>query len=79
MGRRNANLPYDRAADGRRLKVAVAAKRLECSRSWVYVLITRGDLKAFRIGTRKGLQVTEKSLEAYMAARAVPAEGEDGV
>ena len=61
---------------GCRLKVAAAAKRLECSRSWVYVLITRGDLKAFRIGTRKGLQMTEKSLEAYMA---VPTEEEDGV
>ncbi|WP_418216096.1 helix-turn-helix domain-containing protein [Bilophila wadsworthia] len=79
MGRRNANLPYDRAADGRRLKVTEAAKSLKCSRSWVYVLITRGDLKAFRIGNRMGLQVTEKSLEAYMAARAVVAEGEDGV
>jgi len=59
-----------------RLAAAKCAKNsghpmLSCSRSWVYKLIEAGHLKAFRIGSRKGLQITVRSLEAYLAKQAV--------
>lgn len=50
----------------RRVNVAVAATLLGCSTSYVYKLVARGDLDAIRIGTRKGLQVTEASIEKYI-------------
>ena len=71
MARQRVNLPYDRAADGARVNVMRAAEMLSCSRSWVYKLIEAGHLKAFRIGSRKGLQITVRSLEGYLAKHAV--------
>ncbi len=67
---RNANLPHDRAK-GPRVNVQTAAARLGCTVSWVYKLVTSGRLVAFRIGSRKGLQVTVRSIEAYLASRRV--------
>lgn len=66
MGR-NANLLHDRAK-GPRVNVQTAAARLGCTDSWVYKLV------AFRIGNRKGLQVTVSSIEAYLASRKVEPE-----
>lgn len=66
MSRKKLNLPYDRAAEGRLLNVAQVADVLTCSRSWVYRLIGDGRLKALRIGSRRGLRVTEKSVWDYM-------------
>ena len=71
MARQRVNLPYDRAADGARVNVTKAAELLRCSRSWVYLLVEKGELKAFRIGGRKGLQVTVCSLESYLARQTV--------
>lgn len=65
MSRRKLNLPYDRTAEGRRFTVAQVAERLNCSRSWVYRLVEDGRLKGLRIGNRKGIQITEKSLAEY--------------
>lgn len=65
MSRCKLNLPYDRSAEGRRYTVAQVAERLNCSRSWVYRLIEDGRLKGLRIGNRKGIQITEKSLLEY--------------
>lgn len=59
------NLPYDRASEGRKLNVAQVMEDLNCSRAHVYRLIRDGALKAIRIGSVKGLRVTEKSLERY--------------
>ena len=50
----------------RRVNVAVAATLLGCSTSYVYKLVARGDLDAIRIGSRKGLQVTEASIVRYL-------------
>jgi len=50
----------------RRVNVAVAATLLGCSTSYVYKLVARGDLDAIRIGSRKGLQVTEASIMRYL-------------
>lgn len=74
MARQRVNLPYDRAADGARVNVMRAAEMLSCSRSWVYKLIEAGHLKAFRIGSRKGLQITVRSIESYLARQAVVVE-----
>lgn len=71
MSSRKLNLPYDRAAEGRLLTVSQVADRLSCSRSWVYRLIDEGRLKAIRIGSRKGLRATEKSVADYEWASAV--------
>ena len=50
----------------RRVTVAAAASLLGCSASYVYKLVALGDLDAIRIGTRKGVQVTEDSIEKYI-------------
>lgn len=71
MARKNVNLPYDRAADGARVNVKRASELLNCSSSWVYKLVEAGKLKAFRIGNRKGLQITVRSIDAYLARQAV--------
>ncbi len=71
MARKSVNLPYDRAADGARVNVTRAAELLGCSPSWVYKLVAVGDLKAYRIGNRRGLQVTERSIEAFLARQMV--------
>ena len=71
MARKNVNLPYDRAADGARVNVKRSSELLNCSSSWVYKLVEAGKLKAFRIGNRKGLQITVRSIEGYMAGQAV--------
>ena len=70
---RNANLPHDRAK-GPRVNVQTAAARLGCTVSWVYKLVASGRLVAFRIGSRKGLQVTVRSIEDYLDDAAKPAE-----
>lgn len=54
----------------RRLTVAAAAALLGCSASYVYKLVARGELDAIRIGTRKGVQVTEASIEKYIREHA---------
>lgn len=59
------NLPYDRTAHGRLFNVSQVKEELSCSRSWVYALIERGELRAVRLGTVKGLKVTQKSLDKY--------------
>ncbi len=60
------NLPYDRTAEGPLLTVRKVVERLDCSRSFVYLLIKKGDLKHVRLGDVKGLRVTEKSVERYL-------------
>ena len=72
MARKNTNLPYDRAADGVRVTVKRASELLNCSRSWVYKLVEDGQIKAFRIGSRKGLQITVRSIDIYLAGQAEP-------
>ena len=51
-------------SDGQRtlVRVSVAAKRLDCSRQSVYVLIERGRLEAQHIGPR-AIRITRDSLE----------------
>lgn len=71
MARKNVNLPYDRAADGARVNVKRASELLNCSSSWVYKLVEAGKLKAFRIGNRKGLQITVRSIEGYMERQVI--------
>lgn len=69
MSGKPVNLPYERAADGARVSVHRAAALLCCSRSWVYKLVAAGHLKAFRIGSRKGLQITVRSINGWLAGR----------
>lgn len=63
------NLPYDRAAEGPLLTVQRVRERLDCSRSFVYKLIARGDLRSVRLGDVKGVRVTTKSVERYIRRR----------
>lgn len=70
------NLPYERAADGKRVTVTQASALLGCSRSWVYRLIEDHKLKAYRIGSRKGMQVTIRSIRAYLASRVISSNNE---
>uniref|UniRef100_I2Q2Q2 DNA-binding protein, excisionase family n=1 Tax=Desulfovibrio sp. U5L TaxID=596152 RepID=I2Q2Q2_9BACT len=60
------NLPYDRSAEGPLLTVQKVMTRLDCSRSFVYKLISGGKLKHVRLGDVKGMRVTEKSVERYL-------------
>lgn len=64
------NIPYDRNAEGRLLNVAQVMERLNCSRRYVYTLISVQELKAIRIGERQGIRVTEKSLGRFLSRRA---------
>lgn len=70
-----AVIPRDRSK--KRLRVQEAARHLECSRSWVYVLINKGELEAIRIGSRRGIQITRQSVEAYLAAKTITGEPEE--
>ena len=70
MARKNINLPHDRSREPR-INVTTAAERLECSVSWVYKLVASGELQAYRIGSRKGVQITVRSLNDYLASRKI--------
>lgn len=67
----NDNLPYKRAADGKRVSAAQAAEMLCCSRGYIYKLIEQGKLRAYRIGTRKGIQITVRSIRRHLEQNAV--------
>lgn len=45
MAKKRINLPYDRASDGPRVPVFVAARRIGCSDSWVYKLVAAGNCR----------------------------------
>ncbi|MGD9643896.1 MAG: helix-turn-helix domain-containing protein [Elusimicrobiales bacterium] len=60
------NLPYDRAAEGPLLTVKKVMAKLDCSKTFAYELIKKGELKHVRLGDVKGLRVTEKSVERYI-------------
>ena len=71
MAKKRINLPHDRTSTGPRLSVSAAAWHMGCSDSWVYKLVAAGELEAIRIGSRKGGQVTVRSIDAYLARKAV--------
>lgn len=48
------------------LRVAHVSKRFNCSISYVYRLIDLGDLKAKKIGRKKGLRVLASEAERYL-------------
>lgn len=60
-----------RARGMRRMSVAAAAVKLGCSESWVYKLIAAGELSAVRVGNQRGMQVTLRSVAAYIRRRDV--------
>ena len=68
-------LPYDRAASPR-LSVPVAALYMGCSESWVYKLVAVGELEALRIGSRRGMQIPIRSIDRYLARKAVEPDAE---
>ncbi|MGE4536532.1 MAG: helix-turn-helix domain-containing protein [Desulfovibrio sp.] len=39
---------------------------LDCSRSFAYALIKRGEFKVVRLGDAKGIRVTQKSVDRYI-------------
>ena len=49
------------------LRVSTVADRLDCHRSYVYVLAKKGKLSLVKIGER-GSRITESSLEQYIAS-----------
>ncbi|MCP4746231.1 MAG: helix-turn-helix domain-containing protein [Desulfobacteraceae bacterium] len=57
--------------------VAKVAKRLDCSRRYVYTLIHNGKLAALRIGEKYGLRVPESSLLNFMKTRRINAADYD--
>ncbi len=62
----------------RLLNVEQIRKRLSCSRRHVYNLIEKGDLPAFKIGTRQGLRVKESKVELFLDGRIMDCHGENG-
>lgn len=60
------NLPYDRAAEGPWWTVQKVKEKLDCSRSFVYKLVARGELRSLRLGDVKGIRISEKSLYYYI-------------
>jgi len=50
---------------GRLLFVRTVAKRLNCSKQYVYTLIETGKLKSIRLGPR-GLRVSEEALGEFL-------------
>jgi excisionase family DNA binding protein len=57
-----------RPPQDRLLRVDQVALRLNCSKSWVYSLVSDGRLQHIRLGRRKGFRVSENSLEIYIRA-----------
>ncbi|MCP4748101.1 MAG: helix-turn-helix domain-containing protein [Desulfobacteraceae bacterium] len=53
--------------------VSNVAKRLNCSRQYVYTLIKSGKLDAYRIGAKYGFRVSESALMNFVKARKVTA------
>lgn len=54
------------AAEGKMLRVSGVSKRLNCSISYVYRLIEVGELKAVKIGVKKGIRVFESELDRFV-------------
>jgi len=50
----------------RLLNVEQVRKLLGCSRRHVYNLIEKGDLPAFKIGSRQGIRVKESQVELFL-------------
>lgn len=67
----NENLPHQRAADGRRVNVTAAAEMLGCTTRYIYKLIEQGKLKAYRIGARRGIQITVRSIRRHLEQNAM--------
>ena len=63
------NLPYDRTAEGPLLTVVRLMAMLDCSRSFAYKLIKRGEFKVVRLGDVKGVRITSKSVERYLCRK----------
>jgi len=51
----------------RTVNVSQAKDMINCSRSYVYQLIERGELRALRIGQRQGIRVFVSSIQTFMA------------
>lgn len=56
------------------MSVLTVAKRLNCSRSFVYQLVNLGELKAIKTGARKGIRVSESSYRKYVKSCAIDAD-----
>ena len=48
------------------LRIDQAAARLNCSKSWIYRLVTDGKLSLLKIGPKRGYRIPESSLDAYV-------------
>ena len=48
------------------LRVSSVSKRFDCSISYVYRLIDLGELKAVKIGVKKGLRVFESEVSRFL-------------
>lgn len=51
------------------LSIKRAAERLSCSRANLYALIKDGKLPVVQVGTRKGLRVDVRDLDAFIQNR----------
>lgn len=52
------------------MTVAEVAKRLQCSESFVYQLLSSGELKHYGLGQGQGgKRISEEQLEEYLASR----------
>ena len=61
----------------RLLRIDQVAERLSCATSYVYALIAAGRLEAIRMGTVKGMRVTEQSLRDFVKAEIAKFQLED--
>lgn len=51
------------------LDVQQVRKRLNCSKSYVYALIDRGELLCIKLGKVKGYRIPEEAVDQYMAEK----------
>jgi excisionase family DNA binding protein len=67
----------DTVADGtdrRLLTIKQAAEQLACSEANVYALVGAGQLPFVRVGSRKGLRIDSRDLDAFIQSRKVQYE-----
>jgi excisionase family DNA binding protein len=62
------------AAERRLLTIKQTAEQLACSQANVYTLVEAGELPFVRIGSRKGLRIDSRDLDAFIQSRKIQYE-----
>jgi len=73
MARRQCRYCGQEVHEDRWLTVADVQERLQFSRNWVYLLISRGDIPSVKAG--RAVRIPECALTQWMAERERPSDG----